>query len=1525
MAKILKFIGRFIFGIVEWGMILVIIFAFAIRASYVQTFIAQKATEILSKKLDHTISIERVDFLFYNKIILDNVYVDDVNRDTLAHIKQVTVSMNFLLLKMRHLSLNKVSLKEGVVYLKKDSISEQFNFQYLADFFSSDTPTKSKPFKINIGHLTISNFHFKLDNEAQKAIPFGVDYNHLDAKKIYLSATNISIKGADVKADIQHISLHEKSGFTLAKMSTKAKLSNKGLFINEAKIFTKNSSVKLPKLYFWMNGLGGFKDFIDTVSFDAFLRYSQISMKDVSYFAPTLKGMDEIVKISAEVKDKVKNLKINNLKLDIREHSTLQGNFTLPDFRALEKEEIKQEIKYAFFNIQELNAIKIPLGDGVRTLDLNEMIQRFDYAEMKNVTTSGTTKNLFIRLNELKTGVGTVKINHNINIYRVNEHTMAFKETRHEDELPITIHNFDLGRLLAQKSFGIVEGAVHLDVEYSTKNGVLVENVIGNIDRFDFNNYSFSDIQLNDVSYTNKVVNGNILVNDPNLDFEFNGNLDFNKNQSFVASLDIRKAYLNRVNLVTSDSLLSIKGLIKTEITGPDLNNYSGFIHLDSVTVSNGSKKFFSKIATINLENGQGSNSLVINSDILDATIKGQLNYQTISTDIRNTLSYSFPTIITSKIPKKNQKQNNFDYSINLKDINTILSIFINDLYIAPATQLAGHYQSASNQLDLDVQSSFVKYKTIKADSISLINNLTSSGIEANYSVRQFYLNDSITFHQVNFNSTGTTNSLLSNLNWDLNRENAAEIKWTTHLTSFDDFQLEIDKSYFTLKSHRWDLQQLTHFSYVEKEMAIRDFLLSHENQFIKINGKISQSPEDELDIIIKDLDLADFTDFVSLKKSVKGIVDGNFHLSDIFNTPRLFGDIAVKDLILDDSEIGDVNLQGKWDNAKKSVNVSGDLINRGVKTFDFFGDYYIQRKKDNLDFKLKFDQTNIAFINSFMDPKVISNIKGLLIGNLAVKGELLKPQISGFLDLKKGNVKVAMFGVNYGFNGKVKVSKDLIQIDNMPVSDEDGNRGYINGGIVHDNFSNFNFDVFVGLDNVTKPNGQPGSFLAMNTNYQEGAIYFGKAYVNGWVNIDGYLDNLNIEVNLKTNKNTSITIPLYGPEEIDDILSYSFIKIDSLDTVVIPEKLDFTGVSLNLNFDLTPDAQIKLVFDDKTGDEMVANGWGQISIKLNTDKDLSMDGTYTITKGSYNFVFNPIKKEFKVESGSSISWKGGSPTDADLNIVAVYKVNTDLSVITPDLESQKSAGGNQNVDARIYISGDLNTPRLSFELLAPKASESAKAALARINSDTDELNKQFFLLLLSGRFQGSGLSASEYGNNAALEVLSGQINNLLDAVSKDVRLNVDLKQNEATGQSSQAIGFEKNFLDDKLVIKGNFGVQNVSEGENNSSSFIGDINLEYIIDEQGNLRVSIFNESNNYSVMQDKNLGPFTQGIGLIYSESFNKVREMNLINFIADWFRKDKHFKFTKRRRQKYLPEYKKVIVPTKENSILEEEEEP
>ena len=93
MAKILKIIGRFVGGFFEWLLIIIIIIAFAVRSTPVQTFLAKKATEYLSKELKTTFRIDRLSIVFFHKVALDGVFVSDLNNDTLASIGTVFVTL----------------------------------------------------------------------------------------------------------------------------------------------------------------------------------------------------------------------------------------------------------------------------------------------------------------------------------------------------------------------------------------------------------------------------------------------------------------------------------------------------------------------------------------------------------------------------------------------------------------------------------------------------------------------------------------------------------------------------------------------------------------------------------------------------------------------------------------------------------------------------------------------------------------------------------------------------------------------------------------------------------------------------------------------------------------------------------------------------------------------------------------------------------------------------------------------------------------------------------------------------------------------------------------------------------------------------------------------------------------------------------------------------------------------------------------------------------------------------------------
>ena len=89
MTKLLKIIGRTLGISFEWILILLIAFAFAIRTSPVQTYLAKKAAAFLSKEWNTRVEVGSVSIIFIDRVALDDVLVLDHDKDTLASIHTI--------------------------------------------------------------------------------------------------------------------------------------------------------------------------------------------------------------------------------------------------------------------------------------------------------------------------------------------------------------------------------------------------------------------------------------------------------------------------------------------------------------------------------------------------------------------------------------------------------------------------------------------------------------------------------------------------------------------------------------------------------------------------------------------------------------------------------------------------------------------------------------------------------------------------------------------------------------------------------------------------------------------------------------------------------------------------------------------------------------------------------------------------------------------------------------------------------------------------------------------------------------------------------------------------------------------------------------------------------------------------------------------------------------------------------------------------------------------------------------------
>jgi hypothetical protein len=794
---------------------------------------------------------------------------------------------------------------------------------------------------------------------------------------------------------------------------------------------------------------------------------------------------------------------------------------------------------------------------------------------------------------------------------------------------------------------------------------------------------------------------------------------------------------------------------------------------------------------------------------------------------------------------------------------------------------------------------------------VSINQVLDASNLLTTFHVDRFQYNSSLGFSDLYFKTEGQNNVLNSNLIWAKNTPNASSINWETNIRNSEHFEITLEPSHFNFQQYEWEIANTSQFNFYGDTLQVQDFLLKRNSQSVKMNGFISNEDKHQLAFILKDIQLEELSDFISTIP-LEGKLNASGSISNPYNNFNYSGEAFIYQLKMKNQLVGDVNVNSSWIRSNQSVALQGDLVYRGNQTFDFIGDYYPRRKENNLDFNLFFDLTDIQFTNAFMDPDVISDIKGLLNGTLKVSGTPDKPILDGAIELVAGSVKVGVLGTHFGLEGPIKVDEYGFYIDGIPIYDEDANAGLMVGSVYHDNFTDFNFDLLFDLetDAINKDPLNPwmvlplDKFLVLHSDYEPGVLYYGKGYATGVVNIFGYTDNLEITVDLETKKGTKIDIPMYGMGEIDE--ENNFIVFRNKDTVVtyIEPKIDFTGVDLDLNFSITPEADIKIIFNEILEDEILAHGKGDFSIKLNNFGDVTMDGVYTVADGVYDFAMGPVKQKFYIEKGGNISWSG-DPYNAILNLRTYYKVKANIAAVTND-QFGSGSGSHQEILCYLDLSESLSKPAIEFDIEAPSANEEGKSIITRIKSDPDELSRQFFSLLLWKKFQpitGSQLSSG----SAALDLVSSQINSMLSKLSDDYVLNINMNSDQLSGDNTYEFGVSKGFLDDRLIVYGSFGVENQKIDETtDESSIIGDINIEYLMNESGTFRVNIFSESNDKTIIQSQEQGDFTQGVGLNYKEDFHTLKDFKAIQYFLDIFRKkeNKRYPIKRTRRQVAVP---------------------
>lgn len=1535
MAKILKILARMVGLILEWGLVTLILFAFLIRTSFVQTYIAQKAATYLSKELGAKVEVGSVAIVFIDRIALDDVLIEDQQGETLISAKRIIATFEELNFSKQKYVISSVSANQAYIHIQRDKTGYANHF-FLTDYFATEKKSKSSV-QFNINRAKLTNSKFEYDDNRKVVRTYGVDYWHLLVEDINCEVVDLGVNEDVITGKVIQLSCKEKSGFELKSLKTLANVSPRGVKLSRLKLESKNSVIESNKLNLLSKTYTSFLYFVDSVEFDAKIDRSELDLKEIALFGYALKGMDDKVRLSAKLSHKVSDLKIEDFTLRFKDKTKIQGTINLADYRDFESGFFREKLDYAYIDLAEIKTLRLPDNASQNYLTFNQRVNQLGFVEAKKVHLDGYIHQFVVTADYLNTALGSAQLGNGIMFTENKAHNSYLFTKSSASDYDVRINNLQLGQLIGNKDIGTISGIFHLSGEiFSTEINAVHEIVFyeisGDVDRFDYLDYAYTNITVLEGTYEDQVFEGKIDVKDDYLNLTYDGMIDFKGQQKMQFTVDLTEAFLDNLHLAKKDSRLTSNFII--DLTGRNPDEMQGHVEMEGFVYHANGKEINIPSIVIDVSRSPSVDRFQFVSSIGTAVIEGKLTLGNILNEFKYQLSSVFPALISqAEAGTKPTNPDHFTYNVSIQEnAQAFFDIFVPGLSVAPQTTFSGQYFGQEANFTTKLNSSWISYNDLLFQNLSIDQLIDSNSVAGTYHVDKFTYNDSLDFDDVYFKTTGGKDKLNNVLTWEQNTNTPSSISWKTTIYDWKHYLFQLDPSYFYVKDHRWDIEHASSIRIDNDTIGVDNFELTRNDQRIFMDGQISNQQRHHLDFKIDDLEISEISAFITSKYPMEGKMNGWGYIASPFTNFEYNGDASLIDFTVNHQKVGDIYVQSEWDEEKNSVSARGDLIYMGNQTFNFEGDYYLKKEEENLDFDLFFEYTDIQFTNAFIDPDVMSEIRGILNGTIDLTGTVENPVLDGNVDLLGGSVFIDLLGVHFGVDGPIEVDEYGFYMNNIPVFDEEGNAGSLIGSVYHDNFKDFNFDMQFDLvrDGINVDPFNPwkvvylNKFLLMDAAYAPEDLYYGKGYVTGEANIFGYTDNLEITVDVTTQKGTWVNIPMFGVGEIDEENDFIIFKDKSLDTNLTANepKFDFTGVDLDLNFHVTPDADLKIIFNEDLGDEIYANGSGDISIQLDNLNQVTMEGIYTIDKGAYDFAMGPIKQKFFIEKGGTINW-AGDPYDANLNLKTYYQVNANIADISND-QIASGSGAHQQVLCYLNLSQSLLKPEIQFDIKAPTANDVARSLINRVTSDKEELNRQFFSLLLWKKFQPLTSSATADGS-AAAELITNQINSMLSMVSDEYKFNVSYDSDQLSDNEQYEFGVTKSFLDNRLILSGSFGVENyVNEADANQSALIGDISLEYLLNADGTFRVNIFNESTDKTIIQEASLGRFTQGAGLSYKEDFNDVNDFKAIQYFLDVFRSGakKKYPVKRKKQQRRVPSDKPANGVIKVDGVIEEE---
>ena len=223
----------------------------------IQRVISNAVVSELSQKLHSKVSVGNIDYKLFDDISIHNLYVEDLNKDTLLSVNQADAKFKFWKFFTGKIIFTSIDLNQlyGNLVIDKNGKS---NLDFVIYAFKTPQKNDTTQITYRISHFRLKDCRFTYTNfkELQQTPNYIFNGNKLNIKNINADVSLNLLNKDSFNIGVQHLSANEQSGLVLTSFKTQIFGSKKGIRIPEIKLEMPNSNILLENTQLKYDSLG---------------------------------------------------------------------------------------------------------------------------------------------------------------------------------------------------------------------------------------------------------------------------------------------------------------------------------------------------------------------------------------------------------------------------------------------------------------------------------------------------------------------------------------------------------------------------------------------------------------------------------------------------------------------------------------------------------------------------------------------------------------------------------------------------------------------------------------------------------------------------------------------------------------------------------------------------------------------------------------------------------------------------------------------------------------------------------------------------------------------------------------------------------------------------------------------------------------------------------------------------------------------------------------------------------------------